>query len=57
MVQGLFLNGVDGQRTGLAIHFTDEHTILIPTTTTDARLAIQDLAMVRTEQTLHLAIL
>jgi hypothetical protein len=49
MVQGLFLNGVDGQRTGLAIHLTNEHTILIPTTTTDARLAIQDLAMVRTE--------
>ena len=57
MIKGLLFNGVDGYRTGLTIHLTDEHTILIPATPTDTRLAIQDIAMVRTEQTLHPAIL
>jgi hypothetical protein len=53
VVQRFFLNGVDGQRTGLAIDFADEHTIHIPATPTDACLAIRNLAMMRTEQTLH----
>ena len=53
VVQRLLLNGVNGQRTGLAIDFAYTHAILIATTPTDARLAIRNLAMMRTEQTLH----
>lgn len=57
MIQRFFLDGVDGQRTRLAIDLADEHTIVIPATTTKARLAIGYPAMMRTDQALHPAIL
>ena len=57
VVQRLFLNGINGQRTGLAIDFADEHTVLITTAPTDTRLAIRNLTMMRTEQTLHPSII
>ena len=57
VVEWLLLNGVNGQRTGLAIYFAHEHTILITTTPTDTRLAVRNLAMMRTELTLHPSII
>ena len=57
VVQRLLLNGVNGQRTGLAIDFADEHTVLITTTSTDTCLAVCNIAMMRTEQTLHPSII
>ena len=53
VVQRLLLNGVNGQRTRFAIHLADKHAIHIPTAPTDARLAVGNLAMMRTELTLH----
>ena len=53
VVQRFLLNGVNSQRTGLAIHLADKHSIHIPTAPTDARLAVGNLAMMRTELTLH----
>ena len=57
MVQWLLLNGVDGQRTRLAIHLAHEHAPLIPPTTAHPRLALSNTAMVRTERALHPSIL
>lgn len=57
MIQGLLLDGVDSQRTRLAIDLADEFAIVIPATTTKARLAIGYPAMMRTDLTLHPAIL
>lgn len=57
MIQWLLLDGVDGQRTRLAIDLADEFAIVIPATTTKARLAIGYPAMMRTDLTLHPAIL
>ena len=54
MIQRLFLDRVDGQRAGLAIDLADQYTIMIPATTTKARLTIGYMTMVWTEQTLHL---
>ena len=54
MVQGFLLDGVDGQRARLAIDLADQYTIVISATATKPRLTIGDMAMVRTEQTLHL---
>ena len=51
MVEWLFLNGVDGQRTGLAIDLANECAIMITTASADTHLAVGYLAMVRTEQT------
>jgi hypothetical protein len=56
VIQRFLLNGIDSQRTGLSIDLADKHTILIATTTTDARPAIRNPTMVRTEQALHLSI-
>ena len=53
VVQRFLLNGVNSQRTGLAVHLADKHAIHIPTAPTDARLAVGNLAMMRTELTLH----
>ena len=53
MVQRFLLDGVDGQRAGLGIDLADEHTIMIPATTTATRLAIGNTAMMRTEQALY----
>ena len=57
MIQRLLLDGVDGQRTRLAIDLADEFAIVIPATTTKARLAIGYPAMMRTDQALHPAVL
>ena len=57
MVERLLLNGIDGQRTRLAIDLAQEYTILIPTAPTASRPSIRYLAVVRTEQTLHPSIL
>ena len=54
MVQGLLFDGVDGQRTWLAIDLADQNAVMISATATKPRLTIGDMAMVRTEQTLHL---
>ena len=40
MIQRFLLDGVDGQRTRLAKDLADEFAIVIPATTTKARLAI-----------------
>ena len=55
MVEGLLLDGVDGQRTRLTIDIADESAVQIATATADARLAVGDTAVVRTEQTLNSA--
>ncbi len=57
VVQWFLLNGVNGQRTGLAIDFAHKHTVLIATAPTDTRLAIGNLAKMRTELTLHPSII
>ena len=56
VVERLLLNRVDGQRTRFAVDLTDEHSILIASAAANARLAICNLAMVRTELTLYLSI-
>jgi hypothetical protein len=56
VVQRFLLNGVYGQRTRFAVHLADEHTVLIATTPTDSRLAVSNLAMMRTELALHPAL-
>ena len=53
VVERFLLNGVDGQRTGFGIDLTDEHTVMVTTTATTARLAIRNMAMVRTELALY----
>ncbi len=53
VVQRLFFYWVDSQRTRLAVHLTDKHTILIPSTLANTRLALSDATMMRTERTLH----
>ena len=53
MIQRLLLNGVDGQRTRLAIDLADQYTVMIPSTATKARLTIGDMTMVRTELALY----
>ena len=53
MVEWLFLNGVDGQRTRFAIDFANESAIMITTAAADTSLAIGYLAMVRAEQTFN----
>jgi hypothetical protein len=57
MVEGLLLNGVDGQRARMSIRFTDQHTTTIAPVAADTRLALTDPAMMRTEQALHSPIL
>jgi hypothetical protein len=53
MIQRFLLYRVDSQRTGLAIHFADKHTLLIAPSPADARITVGYLAAVGTEQTLH----
>ena len=53
VVERFLLNGVNGQRTGLAVHLADKHTIHIPAASADTCLAIGNLAMMRTELTLY----
>ena len=56
VIQWLFLNGVDSQRTGFAIDLASEHTVLVAPTPTDARLAVCNMAVMRTELTLYPAL-
>ena len=56
MVKRLLLDGIDGQRTGFAIDFAPEDTILVAPTPTDACLAVCNMTAVRTEQALYLSI-
>ena len=51
MIQRLFLDGIDCQRTGFAINLADQHAVPVSATATKACLAIGDMAMVRTDQT------
>jgi hypothetical protein len=53
MIEWLLLNGVDGQRTRFAIHLTKEYAAIIAPTATATCLAIGDMAVMRTELTLH----
>ena len=53
VVQRFLLNRVDGQRTRLAIDLADKHAVLVATAAADTRLAVGNLAMMRTELTLH----
>ena len=53
VVQRFLLNGVDGQRAGLAINFAHKYAALVATAPADTRFAIGNLAMMRTELTLH----
>lgn len=57
MIQRLLLDGVDGQRTRLAIDLADEFAIVIPATTTKACLTIGYPAMMWTDLTLYPAVL
>ena len=57
MIKWFLLNRIDGQRAWLGIHLADEHTILITSTATDARLAITYLAVMRTKIAFHSSIL
>ena len=57
VVEGLLLDGIDGQRTGFGIDLADEHTVVVATTATTARLAMGDMAMVGAELALHRAII
>ena len=53
VVERFLLDGVDGQRTRFSIHFAYKNTLLISSVPADARPALADMAMMRTEQTLH----
>jgi hypothetical protein len=57
VIEGFLLDGVDGEGTGLSIDVADEYTALIASATTDTALAVGDVAMMRTEQALDLAVL
>ena len=48
MVEGLLLDGIDGQRTGFGIDLADEHALLIPATATAACLAVGYMTMMGT---------
>jgi hypothetical protein len=52
MVERLFLDGVDGQGTGLGIDLAKKDTAIIAPTATAACLSIGNMAVVRTELTL-----
>ena len=53
MVEWFLLNGVDGQGTWPGIHFADEYALAIASTATDARPAVGNAAVMRTEKALH----
>ena len=53
MIERLFLDGVYGQRTGLAIDLTKECAAVITTTATTSCLSFGNMAVVRTELTLY----
>ena len=53
VIERLLLNGVDGQRTGLAVDLAHEHPVVVTPTPAQARLPVGDAAVVRAEQALH----
>jgi hypothetical protein len=53
MIERLFLDGVDGQRTGFGIYLAKENTAIIAPTATATCLTIGNMAVVRTELTLY----
>lgn len=53
MVQRFLFDGVNGQRTGPAIHLADQSSAVIPTALADAGLAIGYTAVMRTELTAY----
>ena len=57
VVERLLLDGVNSQRTRPSVHLADEHATLIAPTPADARLALADTAMMRTEQALYPAVI
>lgn len=57
VIEGLLLDGVDGEGTGLSIDVADEYAALIASATTETALAVGDVAMMRTELALDLAVL
>ena len=57
MVEWLLLHGVYGQRAWTAIDFTHEASADVASATAAPRLPLQNMAVVRTESTLHPAIL
>ena len=50
MIERFLLYRVNGKRTRLGIHLTDEHPFIITTTATNPRLAIGNPTVMRTEQ-------
>jgi hypothetical protein len=56
VVEWLLLDGVYGQRTGLAIDFADEHAVKVLSVSAAASLAIGNATIMRTEQALHISI-
>ena len=56
VVKRFLFDGVDGQRTRLAIDYASEYTIFVAPASTDARLAVRNMAMMRTKHALHLSI-
>ena len=57
MVQRLLLDGVNGQRTRFTIHLAHKYTSLISSAMANTRLALGNMAMVRTKRTLHPSII
>ena len=57
MIEWFLLDGIDGQRTRFGIDLADKCATTIPSTATDARLAIRYSAMMWTEQTFHSSII
>ena len=53
VVEWFLFDGVDGQRAGLPIDFTDQYTVVIAATATDTCLAVGNTTMMRTEITLN----
>lgn len=56
MVKRFLFDGVDGQRAGFAIDYASEYTIFVAPASTDACLAVRNMAVMRTERALHLSI-
>ena len=56
MIEGLLLHGVDGQGAGLGIHLAYKLAAKVPAATAQPRLAIGNMAMMRTKLTHYGAI-
>ena len=56
VVEWLLLYRVNGQRTGFGIDFADKHSSIVATAVTDARLAVSNVAVMRTKLALNVII-